>query len=60
MTEEVGIQRSNRNVGLNNIPRLCIALFVLYWILIVAFYFLAGDQLHLRQSRGDCRCLWRN
>ncbi len=53
MTEEVGIQRSNRNVGLNNIPRLCIALFVLYWILIVAFYFLAGDQLHLRQSRGE-------
>ena len=53
LTEEVGIQRSNRNVGLNNIPRLCIALFVLYWILIVAFYFLAGDQLHLRQSRGE-------
>lgn len=35
------------------IPKFCIAVFAAYWLLIVAFYFLAGDQLHLRQSRGE-------
>lgn len=35
------------------IPKFCIGLFVLYWFLIISFYFLAGDQLHLRQSRGN-------
>lgn len=36
-----------------NIPKFCIGLFIAYWLLIVAFFFLAGDQLHLRQSRGE-------
>lgn len=36
-----------------NIPKFCVSVFALYWILIVAFFFLAGEQLHLRQSRGD-------
>lgn len=36
-----------------NIPKFCVTLFALYWVLIAAFFFLAGDQLHLRQSRGE-------
>lgn len=43
-------QRENTDI---NIPKFCACLFALYWLLIVAFYFLAGDQLHLRQSRGN-------
>lgn len=34
------------------IPRFCAGIFLLYWLLIAAFYVLAGEQLHLRQSRG--------
>lgn len=43
-------QRENTDI---NIPKFCACLFALYWLLIVGFYFLAGEQLHLRQSRGD-------
>lgn len=43
-------RRENTDV---NIPKFCVCLFALYWLLIVAFFFLAGEQLHLRQSRGD-------
>ena len=42
--------RDNENI---QIPRFCVGLFVAYWLLIIAFYFLAGDQLHLRRSRGE-------
>ena len=42
--------QSNQSV---DIPKFCISLFILYWVLVVAFFFLAGDQLHLRQSRGE-------
>ena len=27
--------------------------FAVYAVLIIAFYFLAGDQLHFRRSRGE-------
>ncbi|MCI8650803.1 MAG: ABC transporter permease [Anaerotruncus sp.] len=36
-----------------NIPKICVVVFGLYIVLVVAFYFLAGEQLHLRQSRGE-------
>ena len=42
--------RDNENIQM---PRFCVGLFVAYWLLIIAFYFLAGDQLHLRRSRGE-------
>lgn len=34
-------------------PRICVGLLVVYCIFILSFYFLAGEQLHLRQSRGN-------
>lgn len=42
--------RSDREL---NIPKFCVIIFALYWALIVAFYLLSGDQLHLRRSRGE-------
>lgn len=36
-----------------HMPRICLSLFFAYCILIVLFFFLAGEQLHLRQSRGE-------
>lgn len=48
-----GTAEGQRESGAVNIPRVCISVFALYWILIVAFFYLAGEQLHLRQSRGE-------
>lgn len=45
------MKEQQRNVGMN-IPKICAAVFAVYWLLIVSFYFLAGDQLRFRQSRG--------
>lgn len=53
MSEEKDSLKQGPSNGNINISRFCICLFVAYWVLIIAFYFLAGDQLHLRQSRGD-------
>lgn len=53
VNEEKTAQKQRENSGSVNIPRFCIGLFIGYWFLIVAFFFLAGDQLHLRQSRGE-------
>lgn len=36
-----------------NFPKICIVVFVIYITLILSFHSLAGDQLHLRQSRGN-------
>ena len=33
--------------------RLAVGLVLTYAVLIVLFYYLAGEQLHLRKSRGD-------
>lgn len=33
--------------------KLCAALMAVYLLLVVAFYFLAGEQLHFRASRGE-------
>lgn len=35
------------------VPKICITIFAIYCMLVIAFYFLAGEQLHLRQSRGE-------
>ncbi len=53
VNEEKASQKQGENSGSVNIPRFCMCLLIGYWLLIVAFFFLAGDQLHLRQSRGD-------
>lgn len=53
MREDKDSLKQNQNGGNINIPKFCIYLFALYWVLVVAFFFLAGDQLHLRQSRGN-------
>lgn len=53
MSEEKDSLKQGPSNGNINISRFCICLFVAYWVLIIAFYFLAGDQLHLRQSRGN-------
>lgn len=47
------VERKCRDNDEIQIPKFCIGLFAAYWLLIVAFYFLAGDQLRLRQSRGE-------
>ena len=47
------VERKCRDNDEIQIPKFCIGLFAAYWLLIVAFYFLAGDQLCLRQSRGE-------
>lgn len=47
------VERKRRDNDEIQIPKFCIGLFAAYWLLIVAFYFLAGDQLRLRQSRGE-------
>lgn len=52
MSEGKIIKQDRRN-RISGIPRFCVSVFVLYCVLIVAFFFLAGDQLHLRQSRGE-------
>lgn len=36
-----------------NIIRMLLLAFAVYVLLIVSFYFLAGDQLHFRTSRGN-------
>ena len=33
--------------------RMAVILLTGYWVLVVLFYFLAGEQLHLRKSRGN-------
>lgn len=48
-----GFVRQGQENGEVNIPKFCAGLFVLYWTLIIVFFFLAGDQLHLRKSRGE-------
>lgn len=45
-------EQNNRGVGIN-IPGICVCIFAAYWLLIAAFYFLAGDQLRYRRSRGE-------
>lgn len=40
--DNTSLKRDKRN-GNASIPRLCTGLFALYWVLIVAFYFLAGE-----------------
>lgn len=35
-----------------DLRRICALFLIIYAILVVLFYFLAGDQLHFRQSRG--------
>ena len=39
--------------NLQIVRRLAAVLLLGYAVLIVLFYFLAGEQLHLRESRGD-------
>lgn len=39
------------------IKQICIAIFASYLVLAVAFYFLAGEQLRFRQSRGNLELL---
>lgn len=53
MNEDKDSLKQGRSGGDINIPKFCIGLFALYWTLIIAFFFLAGDQLHLRRSRGE-------
>lgn len=53
MSEDKNSLKQGQSDGSINIPKFCVGLFALYWALIVAFFFLAGDQLHLRQSRGE-------
>ena len=53
MNENKNALTRGQSSGEVNIPRFCVSLFALYWALVVAFFFLAGDQLHLRQSRGE-------
>lgn len=53
MSEEKDLLKQGQSNGEVNIPKFCIVLFSLYWALIVGFFFLAGEQLHLRQSRGE-------
>lgn len=46
----------NQNIrtgGAVNLKKICQAVFVLYFVLAAAFYFLAGDQLRYRASGGD-------
>jgi len=45
-------KRSKENSFLN-LKKISLAVLAVYVLLIVCFYFLAGEQLHLRQSRGD-------
>ena len=46
---------TNRNSKSKHIKtgKLCAALMAVYLLLVVAFYFLAGEQLHFRASRGE-------
>ncbi len=43
----------NRSEPTLNIKKAALIVLVAYMVLTVAFYFLAGEQLHLRQSRGN-------
>lgn len=49
--EKVGNNEINKNIWI--IRRLAALLLIGYAALIILFYFLAGEQLHLRQSRGN-------
>lgn len=42
-----------REAGELRVPQICLGIFAVYCVLIAAFYGLAGEQLHLRQSRGE-------
>lgn len=57
MNEDKSSLKQGQRNGDVNVSKFCIGLFALYWALIVAFFFLAGDQLHLRQSRGELSAL---
>lgn len=46
------IARSVGAPGISLLRRLTTALVLGYGLFILLFYFLAGDQLHLRESRG--------
>lgn len=36
-----------------NLKKIGLMVLVIYWVLAVSFYFLAGDQLRYRESRGN-------
>jgi ABC-type polysaccharide/polyol phosphate export systems, permease component len=38
-----------------NVKKVCVVIFACYVALAVAFYFLAGEQLHFRDSRGNIK-----
>lgn len=35
-----------------NMKRICVSILSAYMLLVISFYFLAGDQLHFRETRG--------
>lgn len=47
------VSRKNKKAPELRLPQLCCYVFAVCCVLIVAFYFLAGEQLHLRQSHGS-------
>lgn len=46
-------ENTNRASYILNIQKIFLCAMAVYAVLIVSFYFLAGDQLHFRQSRGN-------
>lgn len=38
-----------------NFPRICVLTIIVYLVFVIAFYFLAGYQLHFRNSRGNIK-----
>ncbi len=53
MSEDREFMKKGQSDGDINISKFCVGIFVIYWALIFTFFFLAGDQLHLRASRGN-------
>ena len=53
VSEDREFMKKGQSDGDINISKFCVGIFVIYWALIFTFFFLAGDQLHLRASRGN-------
>lgn len=47
------MKQERGNDGNINVGKFCAIAFAAYVVLALAFFFLAGEQLHLRQSRGE-------